>query len=207
MVILSRVNENNEANLWRLNLATGELKQLSFGKDDDVSSCTPDGKWVVYAGFSATDSVRHIFKVSADGGPAVELAKGQVFGPAVSPDGTSIAYSRTDGQATNAKSRFIVQRLEGGSTLHEIELPPAYNWYSLGWTPDGRALTYVHNTTGNTQNVYMQPLDGGPPVQLTHFDSEPAQVKAYAWSRDAKKFAITRARYNDSDVVMFTGFR
>jgi hypothetical protein len=53
----------------------------------------------------------------------------------------------------------------------------------------------------------MQPLSGGAPVQLTHFDSEPALIRAYAWSRDGKKFAITRARYNDTDVVMFSGFR
>jgi len=53
----------------------------------------------------------------------------------------------------------------------------------------------------------MQPLAGGPPVQLTHFDAEPAYVAAYAWSRHGKKFAITRARYNDTDVVMFSGFR
>jgi Tol biopolymer transport system component len=88
-----------------------------------------------------------------------------------------------------------------------MDLPSTYNAWELGWTPDGQALTYVHNTTGNTQNVYMQPLSGGAPVQLTHFDSEPALIRAYAWSRDGKKFAITRARYNDSDVVMFSGFR
>jgi Tol biopolymer transport system component len=100
-----------------------------------------------------------------------------------------------------------VQKLEGGALVHEIELPSTYNWQQLGWTPDGRALTFVHNTTGNTTNVYMQPLAGGPPVQLTHFDSEPAVVSAYAWSRDGKKFAITRSRYNDTDVVMFSGFK
>jgi YD repeat-containing protein len=44
-------------------------------------------------------------------------------------------------------------------------------------------------------------------VQLTHFDSEPGVVTAYAWSRDGKKIAITRSRYNDTDVVLFTGFR
>lgn len=61
---------------------------------------------------------------------------------------------------------------------------------------------------GDSQSdVYMQPLAGGPPVQLTHFDAEPAYVAAYAWSRHGKKFAITRARYNDTDVVMFSGFR
>ena len=78
-----------------------------------------------------------------------------------------------------------------------------------GGKPEDRvhALTFINNTTGNTMNVYMQPLAGGAPVQLTHFDSEPAVVSAYAWSRDGKKFAITRARYNDTDVVMFSGFR
>jgi eukaryotic-like serine/threonine-protein kinase len=206
-IIVSRVLESNTANLWRFNVATGQLKQLTFGKDEEVGSCTPDGKWMVYEGYAATDSVRHIFKVSTDGGSPVELAKGQVFGPVVSPDGTSVAYSRIDGQGANARLKLIVQGLEGGAPIHEIEVPPAYNAFSLAWTPDGNAITYVHNTTGNTQNVYMQPLTGGPPVQLTRFDSEPALVAAYAWSRDGKKLAITRARYNDTDVVLFSGFR
>jgi Tol biopolymer transport system component len=86
-------------------------------------------------------------------------------------------------------------------------MPTNYLWHELEWTPDGHALTFVHNTTGSTQNVYLLPLAGGAPVQLTHFDSEPAVVAAYAWSRDGKKFAVTRARYNDTDVVMFSGFR
>jgi len=89
--------------------------------------------------------------------------------------------------------------------VKEIEMPATYN--RLGWTPDGHALTFVHNTTGSVQNVYMQPLAGGAPVQLTHFDSEPAFVTSYAWSSDGKKFAITRSRYNDTDVVLFSGFR
>ena len=104
-----------------------------------------------------------------------------------------------------------MQRLESGEPVHEFEVPATDNWRSwaqiLGWTPDGQAFTYVHNTTGNAQNVYMQPLAGGAAVQLTHFDSEPALVAAYGWSRDGKKFAITRARYNDTDVVMFSNFR
>jgi Tol biopolymer transport system component len=98
-----------------------------------------------------------------------------------------------------------VQRVEGGATVNEFEAPAIIT--GVNWTADGRALTYVRNTTGNTQNVYMQPLSGGAPIQLTHFDSEPAVVSAYAWSRDGKKFAVTRARYNDTDVVIFTGFK
>jgi Tol biopolymer transport system component len=207
IVIVSRILEGNTPNLWRLNAATGELKQLTFGKDEETSSCTPDGKWVLYSGPKATDNVYHNFKVSIDGGEPVEIAHGNVTSPVVSPDGTSVVYGRSEGQGAGTKSKFVVQRLEGGASLQEIEVPSTYNWQKLGWTPDGHALTFVHNTTGNTQNVYMQPLTGGAPIQLTHFDSEPALVLAYSWSRDGKKFAVTRARYNDTDVVMFSGFK
>jgi serine/threonine protein kinase/Tol biopolymer transport system component len=208
LLVVGRVLESNTASLWRVNVATGELKQLTFGKDDENISCTPDGKWGVYRGFQATDNVVHIFRISIDGGSPVELAKGRVSYPSLSPDGTLVAYGRIDGQGADAKSKFIVQKLEGGApAVQEIETPSTYNWSLLGWTPDGHALTYVHNTAGNIINLYMQPLAGGAPVQLTHFDSEPASVIAYGWSRDGKKIAITRARYNDTDVVMFSGFR
>ncbi|MFZ0143541.1 MAG: protein kinase [Candidatus Sulfotelmatobacter sp.] len=211
VVVVSRLLESNTLNLWRLNVATGDLKQLTFGKDDEVASCTPDGKWVVYGGIQPTDNLRHIFKLSIDGGEVLELAKGQVFDPTVSPNGTSVAYLRVDGQGASAKSKFIVQKLEGGGPVQEIDAPTGSlqeQWQgSLRWTPDGHAITYLHHTTGNTINVYMQPLAGGAPVQLTHLNSDPARVFAYAWSRDGKKFAITRARYNDTDVVMFSGFR
>jgi eukaryotic-like serine/threonine-protein kinase len=205
-VVVSRVLENNHPNLWRLNVATGQLKQLTSGMDEERGSCTPDGKWVVYNG-PLNDGVGHIFKISIDGGTPVELARGTSFDPPVSPDGKLIAYGRTNGQGANAKSMIVLQKLEDGAIVKEIEMPATYNWSNLGWTPDGHALTFVHNTTGSVQNVYMQPLAGGAPVQLTHFDSEPAVVAAYAWSRDGKKFAITRAHYNDTDVVLFSGFR
>ena len=208
LIVLARVSESNAINLWRLNAVSGELKQLTFGKLEDNASCTPDGKWVAYNGTMASDSVEHIFKLSVDGGTPVELAHGNVFGPAVSPDGQYVAYNRVDGQGANAKSKFIVQKLSGDAPVREIEAPPNYAQPArLEWTPDGHALAYMRNTTGNTQNVYMQPLAGGAPVQLTHFNSEPGVVLSYAWSLDGKKFAVTRARYNDADVVMFSGFR
>ena len=101
-----------------------------------------------------------------------------------------------------------MQRLEDGSIEKQIEMvAPFDDWHALGWTPDNKALTFVHNTTGSTQNVYMLSLSGSAPVPLTHFASEPVFVPSYAWSKDGKKFALTRARYNDTNVVLFSGFR
>jgi len=204
-LVVSRILERNTPNLWRFNAVTGELKQLTFGKDEEKGFCTPDGKWVVYNDSQQNDGVGNIFKISIDGGTPVELARGTRFDPKVSPDGKLIAYGRSEGQGASVKTRMVVQRLEDAAIVKEIKLLGMSG--KLGWTPDGQALTYVRDTTGSTQNLYMQPLAGGAPVQLTHFDSEPALVASYAWSRDGKKFAITRARYNDTDVVMFSGFK
>lgn len=54
-------------------------------------------------------------------------------------------------------------------------------------------------------DLFLQPLPSGKPLRLMHFSEEPSDIVAYAWSRDGKKIAITRARYNNSDVVLFTG--
>ena len=205
-VIVTRALTDNLPHLWRFNIPTGELKQLTSGTDEETSSCTPDGKWVFYSGPKAGDELAHIFKVSIDGGEPVELTQGIVTSPVVSPDGALIAYGRWEGNGTDGRWKFVVQRVGGGAPLKEIAVPPTHNWEKLGWTPDGRALSYVHNTTGNTQNLYMQPLAGGT-AQLTHFDSDLGSIPAYAWSQDGKKLAITRARYNDSDVVIFSGFK
>jgi Tol biopolymer transport system component len=160
MVILPIMKEDNAMHLWRLNTATGELKQLTSGKFELGASCTPDGKWVLYSG-AAADGLAHIFKLSIDGGTPLDLAPKSDAGPTVSPDGALVAYCRTDGQGASAKSKFVVQRLEGGAPVQEIDAPSTYNRNRLGWTPDGHALTYINNTTGNTMNVYMQPLAGG----------------------------------------------
>jgi eukaryotic-like serine/threonine-protein kinase len=207
VLLIGRVLEENQPNVWRLDMTTGELKQLTFGKDIEKASCTPDGKWIVYNDSAGEDGHGSISKVLVDGGKSVELAHGTDFAPPVSPDGRLIAYGRTEGQGASARSKIVVQRLEDAAVVKEIELPQTYDWHKLGWAPDGQALAFVHNTTGSVQNVYLQSLAGGAPVQLTHFNSEPAVVAAYAWSRDGKKFAIARARNNDTDVVLFTGFR
>jgi len=206
VLVVSRVTEENSPNLWRLNLATGESKQLTNGPDIEKGSCTPDGKWMVYNEVAGTDQGK-IFKLPVDGGQAVELAHGTAFSPVVSPDGKTIAYGRVEGQGASTRWKIVIQRLGDGAIEENFDLNPTYVWEKLAWTPDGNGLTLVRNTTPSVQNLYLIPLKGGKEVQLTHFDSEPGVLFAYAWSQDGKKLAITRARYNDSDVVMFSGLR
>jgi len=205
MLVFSRIMEDNAPNLWRLDAATGALKQLTHSIDIEKGSCTPDGRWVVYNDGAGTNEGT-IFKMPAEGGAAVELARGTSFSPVVSPDGKIIAYGKTEGQGSSTRWKIVLQKLDDG-TIVEDSLEPVSDWVRLAWTPDGRGLTVVRDTTPGVQNLYLIPLKGGKEVQLTHFDSEPGLIPAYDWSPDGRKLAITRARYNDSDVVMFNGFR
>jgi hypothetical protein len=68
------------------------------------------------------------------------------------------------------------------------------------------ALTYIR-PVATARNLYLRPLSGPAEVQLTHFAEEPSDIVAYAWSRDDKKIAMTGARFNNTDVVMISGFR
>lgn len=204
IVVFVQRSDVTISNLFRLNRAAGELKQLTFEKEWlDGPSCTPDGKWVIYR--QTGNSLWHIKKISIDGGPTSELGvlRSPQY-PAISPDGSSMAYFVMLGQGLTAKSRIVIQSLDGDKPLKETDAPDDAT--DLGWTPDSRALTFTLEASG-ARNLYMQPVRGGPPVQLTHFESEPLDVADYSWSNDGKKIAITRSRHNDSDVVMFSGFR
>jgi serine/threonine protein kinase len=203
-IVISKDPGTGDGHLWRMNISTAESKQLTFGLSELSYDCTPDGRWVVYIAPGPSDSALHLFKLPIEGGTPTELAHGAIWDLKVSPDGRYGAFFRVDGQGQNAKTKLVLQDLSGDSSQVEIPAPPFGN--STGWTPDGHALTYLL-LEGRNRNLYMQPVAGGKPVLLLHFDDEPVAIGAYGFSADGKKIAITRSSTNGIDVVMFSGFR
>jgi hypothetical protein len=65
---------------------------------------------------------------------------------------------------------------------------------------EARALTYIVTKNG-VSDIWAQPIDGGPPKQLTDFTSD--MIFSYAWSRDGKKLALARGS-KTSDVVLIS---
>jgi hypothetical protein len=54
-------------------------------------------------------------------------------------------------------------------------------------------------------NLWVQPIDGSPPHQLTHFPTD-RTISSFAWSRDGTRLAIARELVTN-DIVLFKGFR
>jgi Tol biopolymer transport system component len=72
---------------------------------------------------------------------------------------------------------------------------------NLRFTPDGRGIAYAVTDGQGVGNLWVQPLTGGPPKQITDFKAD--KIFDYAWSRDGKQLAVSRGR-TSRDVVLLT---
>jgi serine/threonine protein kinase len=186
--------------IWRVDIDGGNLKQLTTGIGAFQPHYSPDGKWVAYSSFGTSGYI--IWRISIDGGEPVQVTNKFALLPAVSPDGKLIACYFLDQQARVTKIALLP--FEGGDPVKLFDLPQtADRGHAVRWTPDGRALTYI-NTRGIVSNIWLQPIDGSPPKQLTDFKTD--RIFSFDWSRDGKWLAISRGVI-DSDVVLISNFR
>ena len=184
--------------LWRMESDGSHLTQLLSGSE--VASCTPDGKWVVYS--SRLDRNMFLWKLPTAGGEPVRLTdKNIAERPVVSPDGEFIACNYMAPEQ-NGQFRVAFFPIAGGEPARIFDVP-SFAIRELRWTPDSRAITYVDTRRG-VSNIWAQPIDGGPPKQLTDFQSD--YIYSWAWSLDGKQLAIARGPQT-SDVVLIRDFR
>lgn len=125
--------------------------------------------------------------------------------PAISPDGKWVAYFALE-HGAEGRPKIEVVLFTGGPATKSFEGSPAFvpdNHPVLRWTRDGNALTYVDESNG-ADNIWSQPINGGPRKALTNFNSE--SNSTFAWSRDGKRLAISRGPVTN-DVVLLRDFR
>jgi len=131
------------------------------------------------------------------GGTPVPLSANATT-PAVSPDGENIAL-------------VAYRTLDEGDFEAFLEIIPAaggeplasFPWELLAqprWRPDGRAVSYCGGVDGQ---LWLQPLDGGPPEQLTQF--EHGRVTSHAWSPDGQLLYLV-LQETTSDAVLIRNF-
>ena len=100
--------------------------------------------------------------------------------PAVSPDGSRIAFSY--------RGDLWIVPAAGGEARRVVELP---GWDSRPrWSPDGKMLAFCSDAKGNT-DLYSIPVEGGTPQQLTFHTAEDFLGD---WSPDGKSLTFYSAR-------------
>ncbi|MBV9957440.1 MAG: PD40 domain-containing protein [Acidobacteria bacterium] len=182
-------------NIWRADSDGSNFKQLTNGDGEFFPSCTPDGQWVVY---QRGELEPRLWKVPGAGGEPVQLTKTRAFRAQVSSDGKLIAYHYLDPDVETSRWRIGVVSAEGGPRLKQFDLPPMLPSRLVRWSPDRQSIAYA-NYSGGFSDIWIQPLDGGQPRQLTSFRAE--HITAFEWSRDGHSLAFVR-NVRTSDVVL-----
>ena len=177
---------DNTLDLWTADANGRRKTRLAPSVTANLVAITPDDRNVLFT--SLLGGTVSIWMVSIEGGSPTKLTNGS--GVAVSPDGASIAYTA---------------QINGGQSLLVCTLPGCTSPKTLGavefdtpisWTPDRRGVAYANNG-----NLWVQPLSGGAPHQLTRFtDGHP--IRSFAWSRDGLRLAVTRSTITN-DIVLF----
>jgi TolB protein len=169
--------------IWRMEIDGSNPVQLTSSGHAQMSDISPDGKWAFYVSSG-------IKKVPVAGGEPVAFpSKHSTVCPSVSPDGKLIAYYYREKQP-GAKFKIAVSPSSGGQPAWTFDPPREETWtFNIRWTPDGKALLYEADHNG-VSNIWLKPLNGGPPRQLTDFRSE--AILAFDLSRDGKNLICSR---------------
>jgi Tol biopolymer transport system component len=193
--------ENGQFSIWRMDMDGSNQKQLTWGKIDVEPSVSPDGRWIVFE--STQGGKDALMKIPIGGGPASQLSENTSLFPAISPNGKWIAFVYLPGR--NQPYSLAVIPFAGGPPARLFPLPVSAVQpvnQTLGWTPDGRAISFV-NTVNGVGNIWEQPVAGGPPKPVTHFTS--GQIPYFSWSRDGR-LALSRGSRR-IDAVLIRNFR
>lgn len=146
-----------------------------------------------------------LYTVDADGrGRRALLADPSVsfWGPAWSPDGTQVVFSRSVpvvvSPGSNPAELYIAD--SDGANLRQLTDNGRSN-YLPAWSPDGRQIAYVSGGRGgfDSHEIYVINADGSGESNLTVND---AQEYGVAWSPDGSKLAFGSKR--DGEMRIYT---
>ena len=186
-------------NIWVMDIDGGNPRKLTSGIRDLNPSCSPDGQWVFYTTYDSDQ--QRVARVSIRGGDSIPLTDYSSGRPLLSPDGKQIACGYIDEQDRPLRWKLAIISAEGGLPIKTFEISAFESVWQ--WTPDGRALFYTRTRNGVT-NIWSQPVDGGPPKQLTDFKSD--LIFRFDWSRVGRPLIIARGNVS-SDVVLISDLK
>lgn len=183
-------NRTGAIHLWRMDGDGKNVKQITDGIGETDPKISPDGKWIIFQNVSDSG----LWKVALEGGEASRITDKLTSQTSISPDGTLIACRYREQDLSPFQLGLI--DFATGRTVKTMDLPPTER--NLDWTSDGRGIVYV-DSRGGVSNIWVQPIDGGAPRQLTNFNSD--LIFAFDLSRDGKQIALSRGNISN-DVVL-----
>ena len=195
-------HDNNTFSIWRVNADGSHPAKLTGIKFDSFPVCAANHDWVYYF-----NDAKQLWRVPLDGSGKAEPVPGSRVaggfltgrGMGISPDGKTVVYGIeiVNPDAATGTHKIALLDVATLSSPRFLEANPRVS-KGVQFTADGKAVAYPIAENG-VDNIWVQPIDGGPGRQITHFNSE--QILAFHWSPDGKNLGVLRG-HTDSDVVL-----
>ena len=176
-------DEAGNPDIWVLRVDGGDPLQLTHDEAvDSDPAWFPDGSAIAFV--SLRDGSPAIWQIPPLGGSAVKLLD-DAADPAVSPDGTQIAFSRS---GADGLERIAIAPREDLTRVRVLtgEGEGLWGHKDPAWSPDGRMLCYT-----SFKNLWLIPSDGGEAKQLTATDLVDVNP---IWSPDGKYILYSSIR-------------
>jgi Tol biopolymer transport system component len=190
------------SSIWVAGVGDGEPVQVTDHPSLNVSPAwMPDGRHLLFV--SNRDGPRDIYVLRLDAsahplGQPVRVTTGlDPHSISVSADGSTVAYS----QFALRRNIWELAIPERGS-VSISEATPVTRGNQIveghGVSRDGRWLAFDSNLEGN-QDIYLMPVDGGEPNQLT---TDPGEDFNPAFSPDGSEFVFYASRHGTRDLFL-----
>lgn len=171
----------------RLSLAVN--KQALAGQEKIVFTSDRGGNGEIYTMNLDGSGLTQLTFNPGDNGGAAWRDDG---GPAISPDGSKIAFTST----RDGNYEIYVMNADGTGQVRLTNNPAADHYPA--WSPDGTKIAFHSYRDGNAE-VYVMNADG---TDQTNLSNNPADDGGPTWSPDGTKIAFGSNRNGRSDIYV-----
>lgn len=178
---------SEDGELWSMNTDGSERKV--FAEMQGAGWPTPCGSFLVFVSYEPGAVI--LIRVDRDGAHPTQLARGNLWSPACSPDGKFVFYVSFD-----QPQKIWQVPIEGGSPKEIGGILAEGVSGRLSVSPDGNRLAYPYDQYNATStpgwHLAVIPVNGGAPLKII---DAPGGIGELQWSPDGEKlqYLLTRA--------------
>ena len=195
--IVFDVSGKGAAKIFKIKLGSSEPRLLT--PDDFENRCpswSRDGKWIYFA--STRTNEYQVWKVPAEGGPAIQVTKQGGHAALESADGRTLYYAKT----SYANPEIWQVPVEGGTERLVSENLRPYTWASWGVTDQGIVFAGPSGTRGPVLRLFGSTTHRV--TDLGELDTVPFWLGV---SRDGKSAVLDQPGWQQSQIMLVENFR